>query len=263
MALADDATEDSGATLADLTLRRLFPEPSRALSLDEAYGVPSSAPFVRANFVVSLDGSVEVAGRSSGLSSPADRQVFRTLRGLCDVILVGAGTVRTERYRQVRLSPTRQSWRLARGLPPAPRVAVVSGRLELDFESPLFHEADPPPLLFTSAAVPAERRRAAERTTEVVVAGDRSVDLAVAIQALVQRNLRHILCEGGPSLLASLLAVGLVDELCLSIAPLLAGPGGKRLLAGSPLAAPLGLQLTQVLTDNSTLFVRYGRPGHG
>jgi riboflavin biosynthesis pyrimidine reductase len=91
----------------------------------------------------------------------------------------------------------------------------------------------------------------------VVVPGDRRVDPALVLDALVERHFEHILCEGGPTLLASLLAAGLVDELCLSIAPLLAGPGGRRLLDGSPLAAPVGLELTQALTDTSTLFVRY------
>jgi riboflavin-specific deaminase-like protein len=240
----------------------LLPDPAPAVDLDEAYRAPwlpsVAAPFLRANFVVSLDGSVDVAGTSAGLSSPADRQVFRTLRGLCDVVLVGAGTVRAERYRKVRLPPARQQWRAARGLAPVPRLAVVSGELGLDLDYPLFKDDGPPPLLITTSTAPASRRKAAARWAEVVVvAGDRRVDPPLVLDALVKRNFGHILCEGGPTLLASLLAAGLVDELCLSISPLLAGPGGRRLLDGSPLAAPVGLELAQVLTDGSTLFVRY------
>lgn len=260
MALAGNRT-DPGSPAAPPTVRRLLPDPGTAVDLDEAYRAPTSpgATFLRANFVVSLDGSVAVAGRSDGLSSPADRQVFRTLRGLCDVVLVGAGTVRAERYGPVRLPAARRQWRTARGLAPAPRLAVVSGALDLDFDDPLFGGDGPPPLLLTTAAAPTVRRRTAAARAEVVVAGDRQVDLARALEVLVERKLRHVLCEGGPGLLASLLDAGLVDELCLSIAPLLAGTGGKRLLTGSPLANPIGFELGQVLTDGSTLFVRYHR----
>jgi riboflavin-specific deaminase-like protein len=260
--LADGGPKDPGSRAAPVTLRRLFPDPAPAVDLDEAYRAPSvpsvAAPFLRANFVVSLDGSVEIGGKSAGLSSPADRQVFRALRGLCDVVLVGAGTVRAERYRKVRLPPARQQWRAALGLAPVPRLAVVSGELALDLDYPLFRDDGPPPLLITTSAAPASRRRAAARWAEVVVvAGDRRVDPALVLDALIKRGLHHILCEGGPTLLASLLTAGLVDELCLSIAPLLAGPAGRRLLDGSPLVAPVGLELAQVLTDGSTLFVRY------
>lgn len=261
MALAEGASADERPTAAPVTFRRLYPDPAPTVELDEAYraGVTSVAdPFLRANFAVSLDGSVEVAGRSAGLSSPADRQVFRTLRGLCDVVLVGAGTVRAERYRQVRLTPARQEWRAAQGLAPVPRLAVVSGELGLDLDHPLFQEDGPPPLVLTTGAAPAPRRRATARQAEVVVLeGDRRADPALVVDALLERNLSHILCEGGPTLLTSLLSSGLVDELCLSIAPMVTGPGGRRLLAGSSLAAPLGLGLTQVLTEGSTLFVRY------
>jgi riboflavin biosynthesis pyrimidine reductase len=139
-----------------------------------------------------------------------------------------------------------------------PRLAVVSGELGLDLDYPLFSDDGPPPLLITSSTAPASRRRAAARWAEVVVvAGDRRIDPALVLDALIKRDFDHILCEGGPTLLASLLAAGLVDELCLSIAPLVAGPGGRRLLDGRPLAAPVGLELAQVLTDGSTLFVRY------
>lgn len=260
VAVAGDAPRDPGPSAAPPALRRLLPDPAAAIDLDEAYRAPTSHPgpaFLRANFVVSLDGSVAVDGRSEGLSSPADRQVFRTLRGLCDVVLVGAGTVRTERYGPVRLAAARQDWRVDRGLAPTPRLAVVSGALDLDFDYPLFRGDGPPPILLTSAAAPTARRREAAVRSEVVVAGERQVDMALALDALVERKLGHVLCEGGPGLLASLLEAGVVDELCLSIAPLLAGPGGKRLVTGSPLAAPVGLELAQVLTDGSTLFIRY------
>jgi riboflavin-specific deaminase-like protein len=259
--LADGAPTDERPTATPVTFRGLYPDPAPTVELDEAYRVgvpPVAAPFLRANFAVSLDGAVEVAGRSAGLSSPADRQVFRTLRGLCDVVLVGAGTVRAERYRKVRLPPDRQQWRAVQGLAPVPRLAVLSGGLELDLDYPLFQEDGEPPLVITTGAAPPSRRRAAARFAEVVVLeGDGSAEPAHVVDALVQRNLSHILCEGGPTLLTSLLSAGLVDELCLSIAPMVTGPGGRRLLAGSPLAAPLDLGLTQVLTDDSTLFVRY------
>jgi riboflavin-specific deaminase-like protein len=229
------------------------------VGLAEAYEVPPRVPFLRANFVASLDGSVEVSGTSHALSSPGDREVFRALRGVCDAVLVGAGTVRAEGYRPIRLQPTWTYWRRTRALPLVPRLAVVSGSLQLDLDRLTSEQAEPP-IILTTASAPAERRRAADRRAELVAAGEGAVNLGLAVRELRRRGLAHILCEGGPSLLGSLLEAGLVDELCLSIAPLLCGPGGKRLLAGPTLAAPLGFELTQVLTDGATLFVRYRAP---
>lgn len=237
------------------------------MDLEEAYALPAAlgpGPHVRANFVTSLDGAVELDGHSRGLSSPADQEVFSTLRGLCDVILVGAGTARQEGYGPARPGPARQEARRRQGLSPVPPVAVVTRTLELDLESPMFTEAVARPIVITVETAVADRRAAVARRADLVLAGQGSVSMDVAVDALAERGLSRILCEGGPTLLAHVAAAGRLDELCLSLAPLLAGPGHHALLG--PLAGggwPVPLDLAQILTDGATLFMRYLRARAG
>lgn len=243
-------------------MRRLLPEPTDDVDLDQAYALtPGPGTRVRANFVTSVDGAADVAGHSAGLSSPADRAVFSTLRGLCDVILVGAGTARHEGYGPARTSASRQDWRRSAGLAPVPPIAVVTARLDLDLATPFFTEALARPVLVTTDAAPLDRRREAARVAEVVVAGDRRVDVDLALAALSERGHRQVLCEGGPTLLSAIASADRLDELCLSLAPLLVGPATSSLLADPPTAGPwpLSLALALVLSDGATLFLRYVR----
>ncbi len=209
---------------------------------------------VRADMVVSADGAAVVAGSSRPLSTPADREVFRALRALSDVVLVGAGTARAERYgggpdrrpgvAAVPLSREHRAWRVERGRPTTPALAVVSRSLDLPRE--LVEAA----VVVTCAAAPH-----AERPDVVVAGGDR-VDLAVALDRLADRGLLSVLCEGGPGLLGDLVAAGLLDELDLTVAPYLVGraPG---LLAGL-LPAPVPLRLLRAAEEDGTLLLRWG-----
>lgn len=218
-----------------------------------------SAGWLRVNFVASADGAVTLEGHSEGLSSPADKRVFGLLRMLCDVLLVGAGTMREEGYRALRLDPERRRWRRDAGLPEVPVLAVVSNRLALDPASPVFADAPVRPLVITHTGSPADARRRLAEVADVLVAGDAEVDLAAARAALAERGLTQVLCEGGPHLLGSLLAADQVDELCLTVAPLLAGSGAGRIVAG-PGCPPRRLGLTQVLESDGNLLLRYARP---
>ncbi|MGH9073479.1 MAG: pyrimidine reductase family protein, partial [Acidimicrobiales bacterium] len=230
-----------------------------------AYAWPGPAAgravHVRVNFVASVDGAVDVGGRSRPLSSPADRSVFSALRDLCDVILVGAGTVRQEHYGPARPDGDSQARRLQQGLAPVPPIAVVTGGLGLDLASPFFVSAVARPLLLTATSAPEERRAAAALVADVVVAGEDRVEPEPALCALAQRGFTRVLCEGGPTLVAQLAAADRIDELCLSLSPQLAGPASSRPLASPPQAAasPVPLDLVHVLTDGSTLFLRYAR----
>ena len=98
------------------------------------------------------------------------------------------------------------------------------------------------------------------------MAGDETVDLTAAVDALAKRGHRRMLAEGGPRLLAQLAEAGLLDELCLTIGPLMAGPGAPRIVAGTsgtgPVATPLPLTLTHVLEDEGFLLCRYIRKDH-
>jgi riboflavin biosynthesis pyrimidine reductase len=239
-------------------VRRLLPEPSDEVDLAAAYAV--SAPgsrHVRANMVASADGSAQRDGRSAGLSEPADRTVFHVLRGLTDVVLAGAGTVRTERYGPARPRGEPRAARREAGLPEAPPVAVVTASLDFDLSSPFFAEAEVRPIVLTCDRAPAGRRRAAEPFADVVVAGDARVDLPAALDALAERGLARVLCEGGPTLLAELVAVRRLDELCLSISPQLVGGPPTRILDGAGVDPPARLELTDLLAEDSLLLARY------
>ncbi|MGH9129981.1 MAG: pyrimidine reductase family protein [Acidimicrobiales bacterium] len=246
-------------------VRRLYPEPAQDVELDAAYAWPDPSPgrgvHVRVNFVSSLDGAVDLHGSARPLSSPVDNLVFSTLRGLCDVILVGAGTVRRASYGPARPSANRRSWRCEHGLAPVPPFAVVSSSMALDLSASFFAEAVSRPLVLTTEAAPMELRSAAAGLAEVIVAGDTRVEAHRALTALAGRGLTHVLCEGGPTLAGLLAGADAVDELCLSLSALLVGPADSRLLAPAPGVGswPVPLELEQVLSAESMLFLRYSR----
>jgi riboflavin biosynthesis pyrimidine reductase len=231
-------------------MRRLMPA-SGDVDLFAAY--EQSAPSLRVNFVASADGAATLDGRSGGLSGPADKAVFRLLRAMADVVLVGAGTVRIEGYGPVRLPPELRGWRQAHGLAPVPPLAVVSRSLALDPDSPLFAEAAVRPLVLTGPEPPAERSQALAAVADVIAAES----AAAWISQLADRGLTRVLCEGGPRLLGTLLAEDLVDELCLTVAPLLARQQAPGIAEQPGGAGPLSLDLAHVLEDEGFLFLRY------
>jgi riboflavin biosynthesis pyrimidine reductase len=245
-----------------MSLRQLFPVAADDPDLVELYAYPGGQ-WLRANMVSSADGAASLNGVTHGISSDTDRRVFALLRTLSDVILVGASTVREEKYKPAR---TRELWsHLRDGRPPTPPIAVVTRRLNFAPDSPLIAAAPPHArtLVLTVAQAPADRRAELARHADVVVAGDETVDLKAAVGALAARGHRRILAEGGPHLLAELLEADLLDELCLTIAPLMAGPGASRIVAG-PLAAtsPRPLTLAHVLEDEGFLLTRYTTKDH-
>ncbi|MEV4836182.1 pyrimidine reductase family protein [Nonomuraea sp. NPDC049486] len=236
-------------------MRRIHPDIKDDPDIVQAYAYPEGRPWLRLNMVASADGAAWDKGLSGGLSGKADKRVFGVLRGLADVVLVGAATVRAEGYGPVR---PRESWReLRAGRPAAAPLAIVSRGLDLDFGAPLFREAVSPTLVITCESAPADRREAAAEAGEVIVAGGERVDLAGAVAALHARGLTRVLCEGGPRLNAQLAAAGLVDELCLSVSPLLLGGDASRILDGEP--SRERLRLGQVLEEEGVLFCRYTR----
>jgi riboflavin biosynthesis pyrimidine reductase len=233
----------------------------RESDLAALYTYPDG-PWMRANMVSSADGAAMLTGLTAGLSSQADRRLFALLRTLADVIVVGAGTVRAEKYKPVR---QHELWPdLRPGRTPTPPIAVVTARLDLEPSSPVIDLAPPSArtIVITTAQAPADRRAALEERADVIVAGQETVDLKAAIAALAARGHRRMLTEGGPRLLAQIAAAGLLDELCLTIGPLLAGPGADRILAGRHAAAAQPLTLAHVLEDNGFLFCRYTRKDH-
>jgi riboflavin biosynthesis pyrimidine reductase len=239
-------------------VRTIFPSPGDELDLPglaEAYAYPADQ-WLRVNFVSSADGAASVDGLSGGLSSAGDKQVFGILRVLADVILVGSGTAHAENYKPARARPSLAALRTGR--PAAAPIAVVTGNLHLDLASPLFTEAAPDSrtIVVTSAASDEKLRAETAKVADVIVAGEQTVDLSQARTALAGRGLGRVLCEGGPHLFGDLDGAGLVDELCLSLSPTLAGPGAGRIIAG-PASTARRMTLHQVVADENFLFLRY------
>jgi riboflavin biosynthesis pyrimidine reductase len=227
--------------------------------LGRLYAYPDGdRTWVRANMVASVDGAVSIDGRSGGLGGPADKKLFGVLRSLADVVLVGSGTVKAEKYKPAR--PDRMTQGLRAGRPPTPPIAVVSGSLDLDPDAPLLTQApdDARTIVITAQTAPADRRKTLSEHATVIDAGTDRVSVAAAVTALAGLGYPRILVEGGPSLLGQLAGAGLLDELCLTVSPLLAGGTAGRILTGGP-GAPLSLRLGHVLTDDSFLFCRYVR----
>lgn len=243
-------------------MRRLLPGASEDIDPEVQYAVADGVPWhVRASFISSADGAVTLAGRAGPLGSAGDRRVFALLRDLSDVILVGAGTARIEGYGAPRPTGQRLERRRRHGLPDAPVMALVSERLAFDTDSDLFPDDQPRTIVITSDSSPLRRRAELARHAVVVVCGGQSVDLVAAAAVLRERGLRRVHCEGGPQLLATALAAGIVNELCLTLAPMLTGPGAGRIVAGLELPHPAPMSLRHVLEEDGYLFLRYDIPG--
>lgn len=267
-------------------MRRLFPSSSAAAAPGSA-AVPATAPgdpewsieeiadeyaypplaegadgaWLRGNMVASLDGAISHGGRSQPLSSRSDMWIFGVLRGLADVVVVGAQTVRLEGYRPARARAVFADRRAEAGQAPAPAIAVVSASLELDFSAPLFTEPVVPTLVVTGECAPDDRvERARAAGAEVVFAGEGdAADPARVPAALAERGLRRQLTEGGPTLLGEFAAAGVLDELCLSLSPRVTVGEAPRAMRGPALPEPDDFTLAGVLEEDGFLFTRYRR----
>ena len=224
-------------------MRQLLPFPADPVDLCSVYGdLPYSGarPSVRLNMIASIDGATSVTGVSGGLGGPADHTLFAVLRQQADAVLVAAGTVRAEHYG-----------------PAALPLAVISRSCQLDWEAPFFTAARIQPMIITVAAAPAANREQASRHAEVIIAGERDVDLVAALDVLAGRGLARILAEGGPSLNGQLAAAGLIDEVCLTVSPLVVSGDAKRILTGPGLPGGPAWQLRSLCEQDGFLFLRY------
>ncbi|MBB0245611.1 pyrimidine reductase family protein [Streptomyces alkaliphilus] len=237
--------------------------------LAAAYAYPDPLPaegWLRANMVTSLDGAGHHGGRSQPLSCPADMRIFGVLRALADVVVVGAGTVRSEEYRPARRREEFAAARAAAGQEPVAAIAVVSAGLDLDFSRPLFTEPVVPTLVVTGEAAPPERLAAARAAgVGIVFAGDGpTVDPARVRTELAALGYRRQLTEGGPGLLGRFVTAGVLDELCLTVSPrLTAGDAGRIARGGDGVEVPRELEPVSILEEDGFLFTRYtSRPAN-
>jgi riboflavin-specific deaminase-like protein len=216
---------------------------------------PFKRPRLAVNFATTIDGRATIGGVSGPIGSDADTQMLAGLRGRFDAVMIGAGTMRAERYGRLLGNQETRERRERLGLPHDPLMAIVSGRLDLPWDAPLFTAGGGRVLIFTSSeAEPPETA-----TTLRVIRHEGRVDLAEALRQLRQeRGIRALLCEGGPRLHGELQAAGLVDDLFLTIAPKLSGGEAPRLIEGE-LPAVAELRLGWLLEHEGELFARYTR----
>jgi 5-amino-6-(5-phosphoribosylamino)uracil reductase len=248
-------------------MRQLYPD-DRDVDPAEVYDDPRrferrERPHVFCNMVASVDGATVVDGVSGALGGDADRHVFLLLRSMADAILAGAQTVRAEGYGPPKVPQEFQAARAARGQAAPPRLAVCSRSLDLDWTSPLFTTPDQLPIVLTSETADSSLLAQARQSAEVIAVGDPELDLPAALARLGAGGIRALLCEGGPTLNGELLAAGLVDELCLTIAPHLVGRAGKGIVGDPRLEEMTRLELASVLTQDGYLFLRYLVPRAG
>lgn len=224
-------------------------------------GTQRPRPWVLTNMIASADGATAVDGLSGPLGGPADQTMFGALRAVADAIIVGASTVRQERYRPPPTSEAAQTERAKAGRTERALIVVVTASLDLDPDLPLFTEPGYRPLVATVAEAPAARRQRLEAVADLANYGQQRVDLMALLGDLWTRGLATVLAEGGPALNGQLVAQGLIDEWNLTLAPLLVGGPSARAAMGHDLVpGGLGLELSRVWLADDLLFCRWVRP---
>jgi len=212
-------------------------------------------PWVMLNMISTLDGATAIDGRSSSIGGPDDSKMFKAIRAVPDVILVGAGTVTAEDYRPVVLDEERRSARSDKGMSEAPTLAIVSGRLSIDPDARVFGDPDHKTLIITSTEA---------NPSKLALIGD-AADVAILPSLDPETILNHlgaariVLVEGGPSLNGQFVAAGLVDEVNLTIASKIGSGDSRRIIHGLAAEPPLDMTIDRVLQGEEELFLRYLR----
>jgi riboflavin biosynthesis pyrimidine reductase len=232
------------------------PMTASSVDLAAAYAWPEGA-WTRAMMLTTLDGAVAGAdGLSGSISSATDRLIFSEVRRFCDAVLVGAGTIRAERYNPMKAKTEHQEARAVAGLKSAPVVVIVSRSLDLPWQDPLFHESAQQPIVLTGIHEPSSQALVlAQANADVQQIPD--LEARTIIGAMHARGLSRIVCEGGPTLLTQMAAADLIDEYDITLAPILAG-NGHGIVHGS-LGEITRLHLAQAITDQGFVFTKYVR----
>jgi riboflavin biosynthesis pyrimidine reductase len=242
-------------------VERLLPDPGPTTIAEQlgAYtpwaDAPVDRPLVALNFATTLDGRATIDGRSGKIGSATDTAMLVELRTRFDAVMIGAGTMRAERYGRIVAGPEQARGREERGRSADPLVVLVSGRLELPWDAPLFADAGSRVLIVTAS----DREPPAVAPELALIRQEGGIDLAAALRLLrAEHEVEALLCEGGPTLHSQLQAGDLADELFLTIAPKLSGAGGPSILEGA-LPEVAELELAWLLREGSELFARYRR----
>ena len=246
--------------LRTMPIEQLLPERAKTTVAEQLAGFDPAAlctseerPYTFTNFVVTVDGHATINGRSGPIGSDTDTAMLVGLRSVAEAVMIGAGTMRAERYGRILGDPSKRAARERRGLPHDPLMVLVSGRFDLPWDAELFTNGGGRVLIFT-----ASEEEPPETATPVrVVRHEGRVDMTEALRHLrTERGIRSLLCEGGPHLHADLLEAGLVDALCVTLGPTLAGGMGPGITSGLP-ERVTELELAWLLRDGGELFARY------
>jgi riboflavin-specific deaminase-like protein len=240
-------------------LRRLLPDEADTTVAEQLAGLDLTElahpdrPYLILNFATTLDGRAAIDGRSGKIGSETDTEMLQRLRTRVDAVMIGAGTMRAERYGRIVSDPGLRSYRDSTGLAEDPLAVIISNRLELPWDAALFTDGGGNVVIFTAS----EEEPPETATPVTVVRHSEGVELDIVLSWLAtEQGIRSVLCEGGPTLHGRLREGGLADELFLTIAPKIAGGEGPRILEGA-LADVDQVELAWLLESESELFARY------
>ena len=244
---------------------RISPQPEKILDisqLPDLYSWPEK-PWIRANMVQSLDGSVlDEYGSTELITNDIDKSIFRTLRQLSDVVVVGSKTVKFNKYQNIKISEQNQNLRKKFKLKPIPRLAIITNQLNLDNNFFTDWQDDLAPIIYTHQENQSKIDNF-KNLAEVVFCGKNQVDLKAIKKDLIQKSFKRILCEGGPTLLNSMFQNNLIDELDLTLQVKLSKSSNPLKIAQGPLLKPaVKLKPIQVIQHEKTLLLRYLVQGH-
>jgi riboflavin biosynthesis pyrimidine reductase len=243
-------------------MRQLLPAPVDDVDPFAVYAADTRTsngdrPWLLANMIESIDGATHVNGLSGELGSAADRQTFQAIRAVADVILVAAGTARSEHYHPITSTPAVAQARAARGQTDRPRLAILTRHIDLDLDGELF-TAPQPPIVLTTELAPEGRVRHAEARTDVIRFGGGRVEVVDALRALGEMGAEVVLSEGGPTLIGQLATDDLLDEMCVSVSPMVVGGDAAR-VTDVATTMTRRFELARVLEEDGMLLLRYVR----
>jgi riboflavin-specific deaminase-like protein len=245
-------------------VQRLLPDPGPTTVEQQISGLDlvdlayAERPYLVVNFAVTVDGRAAIEGRSGPIGSRTDMEMLQMLRTRVDAVMIGAGTMRAERYGRMVSDPALRARREQSGLAQDVLAVLVSGRLDLPWDASLFTEGEGEIVVFTTAEADPP---ATETPMQVVRHDGPGIDLVEALRYLrVDRGVRALLCEGGPGLHSELQSLEMVDELFVTVAAKLAGGPEPRMVEGD-LPRRSEWELAWLLEEQGELFARYRRAG--
>ena len=240
-------------------VRRLLPDPTETTVAEQLAGLDledlahPDRPYLILNFATTIDGRATISGKSGPIGSETDTEMLQRLRTRVDAVMIGAGTMRAERYGRIVSDPDLRAYRERTGLAHDPLAVIVSNRMELPWDAGLFTNGGGRIVIFTAS----EEEPPETATPVTVVRHPDGVELDRALGwLLTERGIRSVLCEGGPTLHGRLREGGLADELFLTTAPKIAGGEGPRILEGA-LPDVEEVELAWLLESEGELFARY------